>query len=142
MYKRMLVLRFPSEITDKPIVCNLSREYNLCFNILKATILPGHEGIMVLELSGHKKNVQEGLRYLRAQGVKVKSVAQEIRRNDDVCLMCGACTGICPTRALYIDLDTREVLFEPDNCKACGLCVAVCPVRAMEIRFSTEKILS
>ncbi len=142
MYKRMLVLRFPPEITDKPIVCSLSREYNLCFNILKATILPGHEGIMILELSGYKKNVQEGLRYLRAQGVKVKSVAQEIRRNDEVCFMCGACTGICPTHALYIDEKTREVIFDPDNCKGCGLCVAVCPVRAMEIRFAAEKLLS
>ncbi len=142
MHKRMLVLRFPPEITDKPIVCSLSREYNLCFNILKATILPGHEGIMILELSGHKKQVQEGLRYLRSQGVKVKSVAQEIRRNDELCLMCGACTGICPTRALYIDQETREVVFDPEHCKGCGLCVAVCPVRAMEIRFATEKLLS
>ncbi len=142
MYKRMLVLRFPSEITDKPIVCSLSREYNLCFNILKATILPGHEGIMILELSGHKKKVQEGLKYLRSQGVKVKSVAQEIRRNDELCLMCGACTGVCPTQALYIDQETREVVFDPDNCKGCGLCVAVCPVRAMEIRFAAEKLLS
>ncbi len=142
MYKRMLVLRFPSEITDKPIVCSLSREYNLCFNILKATILPGHEGIMILELSGHKKKVQEGLKFLRSQGVKVKSVAQEIRRNDELCLMCGACTGVCPTRALYIDQETWEVVFDPDNCKGCGLCVAVCPVRAMEIRFAAEKLLS
>ncbi len=141
MYKRMLVLRFPSDITDKPIIYYLSQEYNLCFNILKATILPGEEGIMVLELSGHQKNVKAGLKYLRSKGVKVKSVAQEIRRNDEICFMCGACTGICPTNALYIDSDTRQVIFNPEDCKGCELCVAVCPVRAMEIRFSKEKVL-
>ena len=141
MYRRVLVLRFPSEITDKPLVCSLAREFDLCFNILKAEILPGQEGIMVLELSGHKKHVTQGLKYLKAQGVKVKSVAQEIRRNEDVCIHCGACTGICPTNALEIDPVTQEVLFEPKKCKGCELCVVVCPVRAMEIRFAREKVL-
>jgi ferredoxin len=142
MYKRMLVLRFPPEITDLPLVCGLSLEYNLCFNILKATILPGQEGIMVLELWGHQRNVKEGLRYLRGKGVKVKSVAQEIRRNDDLCVDCGACTGLCPTDALVIDPETRKVLFEPEKCKGCELCVRACPVKAMEIRFFKEKVLS
>ncbi len=142
MYTRILVLRFPPEITDKPLVCSLAREFDLCFNILKAEILPGQEGIMVLELAGHKKHVSEGLKYLKAQGVKVKSVAQEIRRNEEVCIHCGACTGICPTNALILDPDTCEVVFEPKKCKGCELCVVVCPVRAMEIRFAKEKALS
>ena len=142
MYTRILVLRFPPEITDKPLVCSLSREFDLCFNILKAEILPGQEGIMVLELSGHKRMVQEGLKYLKAQGVKVKSVAQEIRRNDEVCIQCGACTGVCPTRALEMDPETMEVAFDPRLCKGCELCVIVCPVKAMEIRFSKEKELA
>ncbi len=143
MYTRMLVLRFPREITDKPIVCTLSKEFDLCFNILKAEILPGREGIMVLELSGHKKNVTQGLRYLRSSGVKVKNVEQEIRRNDEVCIQCGACTAICPTTALRIDdSTTMEVIFDPKECKGCALCIPVCPVRAMEIRFSKEKVLA
>jgi len=141
MYARIMVLRFPSEITDKPIVCNLSREFDLCFNILKAEILPGEEGIMVIEISGQKKHVSAGLKYLKAQGVKIKSVAQEVRRNDEVCIHCGACTGICPRGAFSIHPDTREVIFDPKRCKGCGLCVMVCPVRAMEIRFAKEKAI-
>ncbi len=138
----MLVLRFPRIITDKPIVCTLSHEFDLCFNILKAEILPGQDGIMVLELSGHKKNVTKGLKYLRSSGVKVKNVEQEIRRNEDICIQCGACTGICPTMALHINRETMEVIFDPKQCKGCALCVPVCPVRAMEIRFSKDKILA
>ena len=140
MYTRMLVLRFPPEITDKPLVCNLSREFDLCFNILKAEIFPGQEGLMVLEISGHKKHVTEGLKYLREQGVKVKSVSQEISRNEELCIQCGACTGICPTNALRIDTATMEVVFEPQKCHGCELCVAVCPVKAMGIKFSKDKI--
>ncbi len=141
MYKRMLVLRFPPQITDQPLVCTLTREFDLCFNILKAEILPGQEGLMVLEVSGHKKNVTDGLRFLRDVGVKIKSVEQEIRRNDEICIQCGACTGICPTNALTLDRETMEVIFDPKQCKGCELCVAVCPVRAMEIRFSKENVL-
>ncbi len=141
MYTRMLVLRFPPEVTDKPLVCSLSREFDLCFNILKAEILPGQEGLMVLEISGLKKRVQEGLKFLREQGVKVKSVSQEINRDEETCIQCGACTGICPTKALYIDPETREVIFEPESCRGCELCVAICPVNAMGIRFRKEKVL-
>ena len=142
MYTRMLVLRFPPEVTDKPLVCSLSQEFDLCFNILKAEILPGQEGLMVLEVSGHKKKVSEGLKFLRQQGVKVKSVAQEISRNDSLCIQCGACTGICPTMALRVDPNTMEVIFEPEKCQGCELCLAVCPVKAMEIRFSKDKVLA
>jgi len=141
MYKKMLVLRFPAEITDKPLICSLSRRLDLCFNILKAKILPGREGLMVLELSGYKRQVNEGLRYLKAQGVKTKSVEQEIRRNDDVCIQCGACTGICPTHALHMNRETMEVIFDAKRCTGCELCMAICPVRAMEIQFSTDKVL-
>ena len=140
MYKKMLVLRFPDNITNQPLVCTLSRDYDLCFNILKATIIPGEEGIMVLEVSGHKENVKKGLSYLRDVGVKVKAVEQEITRNDDLCIQCGACTAFCPTNALSIEPDTRAVLFKPSECKGCELCVAVCPVRAMEIKFAKDKV--
>ncbi len=140
MYTRVLVLRFPPDITDKPLVCRLARDFDLDFNILKAEILPEEEGLMVLELSGHKKNVSEGLKYLKAQGVKIKSVAQQIRRNEDVCIHCGACTGICPTNALTIDPETAYVNFEPSKCKGCEFCLIVCPVRAMEIKFAKEKV--
>ncbi len=142
MYRRVLVLRFPPHITDKPIVCSLSHEFNLCFNIIKAEILPGQEGRMVLELSGVKKDLLDGLKYLRAQGVRVKSMAQEVWRNDEICIQCGACTGICPSGALAMDHETQEVVFTPEKCTGCEFCITVCPVRAMEISFSREKALA
>ena len=140
MYKKMLVLRFPDRITDKPIVCTLSRDYDLCFNIIKAAIIPGEEGIMILEVSGYRENVKKGLADMREMGVDVKPVEQEITRNDELCIQCGACTAFCPTDALSIDPETREVKFVPGECKACEMCLAVCPVKAMEIRFSRDKV--
>ena len=142
MYKKMLVLRFPAEVTDQPLICSMTLEFNLCFNILKAEIFPGQDGLMILELWGLKKDVVEGLKYLRKQGVEVKTVDQEISRNFDICIQCGACTGICPTNALYMNKETMEVMFDPKKCTACELCVLICPVKAMEISFSREKLLS
>ncbi|MEW5818510.1 MAG: 4Fe-4S binding protein, partial [Spirochaetota bacterium] len=61
------------------------------------------------------------------------SLSTIIRRDDDKCFQCGACTGICPTQALYISRPDMAVLFDPDKCTGCGLCVTACPVRAMEV---------
>jgi ferredoxin len=142
MYTKVLVLRFPPEVTDKPLICDLSRKYDLLFNILKAKILPGREGLMVLELSGQKEQVREGLIFLKDLGIDVKYVEQEIRRDDDLCYQCGICTGICPTHALHMNWETMEVLFDPKKCTGCELCVAVCPVRAMKIQFSKDRVLA
>lgn len=133
MYSRIYVLRFPKETSDKPIICKLVKEYGVEFNILKATILPQHEGLMVIELLGHKQNVRDALDFLKGFGVSIEPLSTIIRRDDEKCFQCGACTGICPTKALYIERDTMAVLFDPDQCTGCGLCVTVCPVRAMEV---------
>ena len=133
MYVRLFVLRFPKETSDLPIICKLVKQYDVEFNILKATILPHHEGIMVLELMGHKSNVKEAIAYLKSFGVTIERLSTIIRRDDEKCFECGACTGICPTAALHIHRPDMAVLFDPDKCTGCGLCVAVCPVRAMEV---------
>ena len=60
MYSRMLVLQFEKTEVEKPIVCFLASDFNLTFNILKATILPRKEGVMVMELSGTRRDFNRG----------------------------------------------------------------------------------
>lgn len=133
MNTRIYVLRFPKEVIDQPIICNLVKKYDVEFNILKATILLQQEGVMVLQLKGHKENVKKGLAYIKKLGVKVETLAGSIHRDDEKCYQCGACTGICPTGALHTHRPDMEIIFDPDKCTACGLCVQVCPARAMEV---------
>jgi ferredoxin len=135
MYSKTLSLRFPRKIVDEPIVVNLVRDFDLTFNILKATIYPRKEGFMVLELSGHKKNYQDGIRYLKSLGIKVEHIGHDIRRDDEKCFQCGACTAVCPTSALYVKRPEMNVIFDMEKCSACELCVAACPAKAMEVRF-------
>ena len=133
MYTRIYILRFPKEIVDQPIICHLVRQFDVEFNILKATILPQHEGVMILELRGHRENIKKGLNYLKGLDVKAESIATSIHRDDGKCFQCGACTGICPTGALSLKRPEMAVIFEPEKCSGCGLCVTVCPVKAMEV---------
>lgn len=133
MYKHIYILRFPKDTIEQPIIYKLVKKFDIEFNILKADIYLQHDGLMVLELAGHKKNIQDGLKYIKNLGVKVESQTSSIRRDDEKCYQCGACTGICPTGSLNIKKPEMDVLFEPEKCTACGLCVPVCPVRAMEI---------
>jgi ferredoxin len=136
MYSKMISLRFPEKVVNEPVVVNLVKTFDLTFNILKATIYPRKEGLMVLELSGHKKNFQKGVRYLKGLGIKVENIGQDIRRDEEVCFQCGACTAVCPTGALHIERPSMAVIFDREKCSACELCVAACPARAMEVKFN------
>lgn len=115
-------------------MCYLTKDYDLLFNILNATILPRKEGVMVLELSGARKNFKEGVNYLKAQGVQVQSASQEVKRNLRKCTHCGACTAVCPTGALAVSRPEMSVDFDQKKCSICELCVPTCPTRAMEVR--------
>jgi ferredoxin len=134
VYSKILILRFPATEVEKPIVCNLVKDYDLIFNILNAAVLPRKEGVMVLELTGTRKNFKDGVQYLKNQGVQVENASQEIKRIKKKCTHCGACTAVCPTKALYIQRPEMTVEFDQTKCSVCELCVLACPTRAIETR--------
>ena len=118
----------------RPIIYNLTKEYDLVFNILLARIMPNEEGIMVVELSGENDKYEEGIEYLRKQGVIIQLLSRDVRRDEDRCIQCGACTSVCPTGALSIpDQESMEVVFDIEKCVACSLCVDACPSKAMHV---------
>lgn len=134
MYSKILILRFPKTEVQKPIVCHLARDFDLMFNILNATVLPRKEGIMVLELSGTKKDFKAGVRYLKSQGVAVQNASQEVQRDKAICTHCGACTAVCPTGALAVQRPEMTVAFNQQRCSVCELCITACPPRAIRIK--------
>lgn len=135
MATRRVVLHFPPTLIDEPIISHTVRKYNLDFNILRASISAAREGVMVIGLEGEDKQLEGALKHLKKAGVVVEPLARGVIRNENICTECGACVTICPTQALYIDLDTRQVHFDSDKCIACEICVPVCPPRAMELTF-------
>ncbi len=128
-------MHFPPEASEQPVVYRLSRDYDLVFNILRASIGMGDEGLMVLELTGEEDNYRRAADYLRERGIRLQPLVQDIRKNDETCIDCGACVGVCPTEALTLERPSMKVNFDPDQCVACGECVPTCLVAAMELYF-------
>ena len=132
---KRVVLHFPRNLVDQPIIYRLVRDYDLMFNILKASVTPKEEGLLVLELSGEEKDYEKGVRYLAEVGVEIQSLSRDVYRDEVRCTHCGACITICPTHAFDLEPLTRKVNFLDEKCIACGLCIKACPPRAMEIRI-------
>ncbi len=135
MYSKKIVIRYGAEIVDKPVVYSLVKDFDLAFNIMRARISPRREGLMVLDLTGTKKNFDRAIRYLRELGLSVEPLSKSVTRNIDRCVHCGACLAFCSASALYIDSSTMEVIFDPEKCSGCELCVKGCPTRAMAINL-------
>jgi L-aspartate semialdehyde sulfurtransferase ferredoxin len=132
---RRIVLHFPQRIVERAIICRLVKDFDLEFNILKASITPEQEGLLVLELSGEQIEYDKGIQFLTRTGVHIQSLSQDVVRNEERCTQCGACVTICPSHAFELDLATRRITFHNEKCVACGLCIKACSPRAMEVHF-------
>ena len=131
--KKRIVLHFPPQLVDKPIVYKLVKDFNLEFNILKAEVNPKEEGVLVLEIEGKDSDYKKGLDYLSSVGVKIQSLSEDVVMDRSKCVDCGVCIPLCPTSALERDEVSQEVRFLQDKCIACGICIKACPYQAMNI---------
>ena len=129
------MLHFPHEQGDKPIVSKLVRDFGLDFNILKASITPREEGLLVMEIIGEEEDYERGMDYIGSCGVTIQPLSQDIRRNEERCTHCGACLAVCPSDALSVDRASMQVVFNHEDCVACELCIKACPPRAMELHY-------
>ncbi|MCX6003996.1 MAG: 4Fe-4S binding protein [Chloroflexi bacterium] len=135
MVSKKIVLHFPKRLVDRPIVYHLIKDHSLEFNILKASVTPEQEGLMVLELKGKQEDYDKGIHYLTGAGVIIESLSQNVLRNEERCTHCGACITVCPVGAFELDMASRKTKFYDKKCIACGLCIKACPPRAMELHF-------
>ncbi|MFM6620455.1 MAG: 4Fe-4S binding protein, partial [Dolichospermum sp.] len=55
----------------------------------------------------------------------------EIVIDEDLCVHCGLCTGVCPTEALTINPETYKLAFVRSRCIVCEQCIPTCPVQAI-----------
>jgi Pyruvate/2-oxoacid:ferredoxin oxidoreductase delta subunit len=134
--KKRIILRFKHNTIDKPIVYRLVKDFDLVFNILRATVSPQAESMMVLEIEGDEESFARGVDYLKKALVDIEPIEQDISRDEERCVECGMCTGVCATHALSVDRETMKVAFDYEQCVACELCVKVCPVKAMSVFFT------
>jgi L-aspartate semialdehyde sulfurtransferase ferredoxin len=132
MNSRNVLLIFKANIMYKPVIYRLARDFDLVFNILEAKILPRKEGRILLELRGDEEVIDRGIKFLEDHHVIVERLADKVWREEDLCVHCGACTGLCPTSALSIQKTDEKVTFDVEKCVACGICGLACPFGAMK----------
>jgi L-aspartate semialdehyde sulfurtransferase ferredoxin len=135
MSHEKVVLNFPPETIDQPIIYRLVRERGLVVNILRARVSPNEWGRMVVEIGGNEEQLDAATKFLEELGVRVESLAGEVRWLEDRCNQCTACISACPTHALVIDRADMTVTFDREKCIACELCLSTCPYQALEILF-------
>jgi ferredoxin len=88
-------------------------------------------GTLVVELSGDIDQLNDAVDWLEVQGIEVSGASGEIVVDEDLCVHCGLCTGVCPTRALTLDGETYRLTFSRSRCIVCEQCLPTCPVQAI-----------
>ena len=136
MDTRKFLLNFNRELSEKPIVYHLVKDYDLVINIFRARITAKEEGFMVLEVSGTEEQISRGIDFIRDNGVTVNEAEKGLRWDKSVCTHCGNCLPHCPVDALYIVSSlTREIDFDSDKCVECLNCIPNCPYGALTSVF-------
>lgn len=127
---------FPADVSEKPIITYLVRDYNLEVNIYRAQVNKNEEGYMVLDISGSEENIEAGIRHLEDIRVQVSEKNKGLQWNDEICTGCGNCLTHCPTEALHIpDRSTMAVAFNDQRCIECLACIKNCPFGACTSLF-------
>ncbi len=77
MAKRRLMFTFPEDLVREPIIYNLSHQFNIVTNIRRADVSES-KGWVVLEMEGEENEIEEGIAWVTARGVRVDPVIGDI----------------------------------------------------------------
>ena len=122
---------FPRRTVQMPVTYILAKDFNVAANIIRAQVTPNQVGKVVLELSGDIDELDASLDWMRSRGIQVSLASAEIVVDEDLCVHCGLCTGVCPTEALTLDPETQKLRFARSRCIVCEQCIPTCPVQAI-----------
>ncbi len=133
--KKRVTLTFPRRTIQMPLTYRLAKDFNIAANIIRAQVAPNQVGKLVLELAGDIDQLEAALDWMRSQEIGVSLASREIMIDEQVCVHCGLCTGVCPTQALTLHPDTWQLQFNRSRCIVCEQCVPTCPVQAISTAF-------
>ncbi|KKD37402.1 MAG: NIL domain-containing protein [Limnoraphis robusta] len=129
--KKRVTLTFPRTSVQMPITYRLAKDFNVASNIIRAQVAPNQVGTLVVELSGDIDQLEAAIDWMQSQNIKVSLERREILIDEEICVDCGLCTGVCPTEALTLDSDTFYLTFTRSRCIVCEQCISACPVQAI-----------
>jgi L-aspartate semialdehyde sulfurtransferase ferredoxin len=133
--KHKYILEYSSSIVDEPVIYILVKRFDVKVNILRAEISPGHEGSMLVELESDPENIAKSMDYLAERQIRLLPIAQSLAFREELCVDCGACTGVCLSGCLRMDSENWKLVVDRELCIACGLCVKACPFGLFSLKF-------
>ena len=77
MVKKQVMFTFPQEQLKEPIIFNLSHQFQIMTNILRADITDD-KGWMMLELEGDSEEIEQGITWATTRGVRVEPANGEV----------------------------------------------------------------
>lgn len=129
--KKRITLTFPRNTVQMPVTYRLAKDFNVAANIIRAQVAPNQIGKLVVELSGDIDQLEAAIEWMRAKDIIVSLTTGEIKIDENSCVHCGLCTGVCPTEALVLHPETFKLQFRQQLCVVCEQCVPTCPVQAI-----------
>ena len=133
--KKRVTLTFPKRTVQMPLTYRLVKDFNIASNIIRAQVAPHQVGKLVLELLGDIEAIEAAIDWMQSQEIGVSLASREITINEEQCVDCGLCTGVCPTEALILEPDTFKLSFRRSLCIVCEQCIPACPVQAISTTF-------
>jgi L-aspartate semialdehyde sulfurtransferase ferredoxin len=134
--KKRLLLTFPANRVEAPIVYHLVKDFDVLVNILNADITPGREGRLLVELKAPSENMARAEEYMLNLNIRISPAMKSILLREHECVHCGSCTAVCFSDALVMDVSSRQLIFSPDKCIACELCLKACPLSLFSLNFA------
>jgi L-aspartate semialdehyde sulfurtransferase ferredoxin len=77
MAKQRVKFTFPQELITLPIIYELGKQFNIVTNVRRADVTEDR-GWVVLELEGNIEEIERGLDWVAAKGVRVDPVQGDI----------------------------------------------------------------
>ena len=122
-------LHFSPKMVNKAVITDMIKKFDVSFNILRADI-NSKGGKMLIEITG--EGAEEGIAYIENEGIVVSPVKRVVKKDEDLCIDCGACVSLCPVKAISLDNDwTIDV--KDKECIGCKLCTYSCPTKAIKV---------
>lgn len=133
--KERFILEYSSSVVDEPVIYTLVKRFDIRVNILRAEISSGHEGSMLVEMESGEENLGRAVAWLSEIQVRIVPISQSLVIREELCVDCGACTGVCFSGCLTMGAPDWELSIDREKCIACGLCVKACPMGLFSLRF-------
>ncbi|MBV6627924.1 MAG: 4Fe-4S binding protein [Rivularia sp. (in: Bacteria)] len=129
--KKRVTITFPKRTVQMPVTYRLAKDFNVAANIIRAQVAPNQIGKLVVELSGDIDQLDAAIQWMREQNIAVSLSLGEIVIDEESCVHCGLCTGVCPTQALTLNPQSFRLTFTRSRCIVCEQCIPTCPVNAI-----------